>query len=181
MEKRKRPLEEPSSFEVDKLLSTKAEREKAVKEIQEEKKYQKRVEKEKVPIHGDLRVNKKEVGTFRFCSININGLRFWLHFNFKAERLRFMLKVHRVDGLGLQEACINWSAFNKTSKTLASLLRQRTENIRSVHSHNTLPGETENIGYNQRGGTATVLKDELASYVIDSGQDHTKLGRWSWY
>ena len=92
-----------------------------------------------------------------------------------------MLKVHRVDGLGLQETCINWSAFNKTSKTLASLLRQGAENIRSVHSHNTLPGETENIGYNQRGGTATVLKDELASYVIDSGQDYTKLGRWSWY
>ena len=26
-----------------------------------------------------------------------------------------------------------------------------------------------------------MLKDALASYVIDSGQDHTKLGRWSWY
>ena len=123
MEKRKRPLEEPSSFEVDEVLRTKAERAKAAKEIQEEKEYQKRVEKEKVPIHGDLRVNKKEAGTFRFLSININGLRFWLHRNFKAERLRFMLKVHRVDGLGLQEPCINWSAFNKTFKTLASLLR----------------------------------------------------------
>ena len=50
-----------------------------------------------------------------------------------------------------------------------------------MHSHNTLLGETENIGYNQRGGTATLLKGELASYVIDSGQDYTKLGRWSWY
>ena len=85
MENRKRPLEEPSSFEVDEMASTKEERQKAAAAIKEEVEYQKRVEKEKVPIHGDLRVNKKADGSFRFCSININGLRFWLHRNFKAE------------------------------------------------------------------------------------------------
>ena len=64
-------------------------------------------------------MNKKEDYTFRFVSININGLRFWLHKNYKAEQLRFMLKTHKVDAMGLQETCINWSAF-KSSKMLAS-------------------------------------------------------------
>ena len=68
--------------------------------------------------------------------------------------------------MGLQETCINWSEF-KTSRTLASLLRNGADPIRSVHSYNTI--ETENIGYKQRGGTATVLYGQLAGKVIDSG------------
>ena len=37
------------------------------------------------------------------------------------------------------------------------------------------------MGYTQRGGTALVLREELAPYVIDSGADPSGLGRWSWY
>ena len=36
------------------------------------------------------------------------------------------------------------------------------------------------MGYTQRGGTALVLREELAPYVIDSGADPSGLGRWSW-
>ena len=61
-------------------------------------------------------MNKKEDYTFRFLSININGLRFWLHKNYKAEKLRFMLKAHKVDAMGLQETWINWSAFKSSIK-----------------------------------------------------------------
>ena len=39
MEKRKRPLKEPSSFEVDKIASTKEERQKAAAAIKEEEAY----------------------------------------------------------------------------------------------------------------------------------------------
>ena len=73
MENRKRPLEEPSSFEVDEMASTKEERQKAAAAIKEEEAYQKRVEKEKVPIHGNLRVNKKADDTFRFASSTSMG------------------------------------------------------------------------------------------------------------
>ena len=176
MARRKRPLEEPSSHEVEELETSAAPNVERAEAAAEEVEYQEKAEESKVPIHGDLRVNKKEDHTFRFLSININGLRFWLHKNYKAEKLRFMLKAHRVDVMGLQEACINWSAF-KCSKTLASLLRQGVDNIRSVHSNNTLPGEAEDIGYNQRGGTATVLRGELFNYYKDLGKDHTGLGR----
>ena len=58
-------------------------------------------------------------------------------------------------------------------------MRDGATPIRSIHSHNLL--ETDNIGRKQRGGTATLLRGELAARVIDSGRDETKLGRWSWY
>ena len=46
-------------------------------------------------------------------------------------------------------------------------------------SHNTR--EVTNVGHTQRGGTATLLTNQLAAFVIDSGTDPTGLGRWSWY
>ena len=92
MARRKRLLEEPSSYEVKELESAAAANAKAVEAAAEEIKYQASSEELKVPIRGDLRVYKKEDYTFRFASININGLRFWLHKNYKAEKLRFMLK-----------------------------------------------------------------------------------------
>ena len=122
MARRKRPLEEPSSHEVEELEHTATANAEVMEAAAEEIKYQAKSKEPKAPIHGDLRVNKKEDYTFRFLLININGLRFWLHKNFKAEKLRFMLKSHRIDAMGLQETCINWAAF-KSSKTLASLLR----------------------------------------------------------
>ena len=118
--------------------------------------------------------------TFRLALTNINGLRFWFHKNYKTEQLRFMLKMHKVDAMGLQESCINWSAF-KSSKTLALLLRQGVNNIRSVHSKNTRPEEVENVDCNQRRGTSTMLCGKLFNHYKDLGKDHTGLGRWSWY
>ena len=64
----------------------------------------------------------KPEDTMRFISININGLSFWWHNNPKANQLKFILRQYRIDGMGLQEPCINWMAF-KASITLASLLR----------------------------------------------------------
>ena len=71
-----------------------------------------------------------------------------------------------------QEVCINWSDF-KASQTIASILNQ------SVASHN--ERETKNVGRYERGGTATILQDQLAAFIIDSGNDYTGLGRWYWY
>ena len=98
--------------------------------------------------------------------------------NHKAELLKLLLKRYNVECLGLQETCINWSKF-KASQTVASILRDGKTPIRSVQSYNRY--ETDNIGYTQRGGTATVLRDELDGYFKDLGKDETGLGMWSWY
>ena len=62
---------------------------------------------------------------------------------------------------------------------LTSLIQTKVENIRSVTSHN--ERETENIGRYQRGDTATIIREQLTAFAIDSGVDHIGLGRWSWY
>ena len=61
---------------------------------------------------------------------------------------------------------------------MESLLRKGSDPIWVQKSFNTI--ETENIGYSQRGGTATVLNGALSKYIKDANVDHTGLGRWSW-
>ena len=48
-------------------------------------------------------------------------------------------------------------------------------------SHNKREGKERGTGKFQRGGTAVILRDELAAYVTNSGADPSGLGRWSWY
>ena len=100
---------------------------------------------------------------------------FWQRDNYKADRLKFIFEKYGVHAAGLQEVCINWSEF-KASKTITSILRVKTGRIRSVASHN--ERGTKNIGWYQRGGTTTVLRDQLAAFVVDKGNYHTVLGRW---
>ena len=147
-------------------------------EREEEREYIQSVSEDKSPLYGNLQLRDKPEDVLRFFSCNINGLSFWLSNNPKAKLLKYLLKKYQVDALGLQETCINWSEF-KNSQTLASLLRDGTIEIKSVHSYNI--HETENIGRKQRGGTATLLRGELAGRVIDRGKDETGLGMWSWY
>ena len=63
---------------------------------------------------------------------------------------------------------------------MASLLRYGAQPIRSVASHNKRE-DFKSVGRSQRGGTATIINEQLCSYVKDSGVDHTGLGRWSGY
>ena len=97
----------------------------------------------KAPLHGNLRVEEKHEEAVRVLGLNINSLKFWQKENHKAERLKFIFEKYGVDTTGLQDVCINWSNF-KASQTLASLLRDKYENIRSLASHN--KRETDNIG-----------------------------------
>ena len=90
----------------------------------------------------------------RVLGMNINRMSFWLKDNYKAERLKFTFGKYRVDIAGLQEVCINWSEF-KVSQAIASILRVKTEKIRSVASHN--ERGIKNIGRYERGGTSTIL------------------------
>ena len=82
------------------------------------------------------------------------------------------MKKDGVDIAGLQELCINWSGF-KTSQKLALLLWVKAENIFSVASYN--KQETENIGRYQRGGIRTIIVEQLAAFMIDSGVEYTGL------
>ena len=141
--------------------------------------YIQQVANTKVPMYGTLQVEKKHDDAIRLFSANMNSMSFWLRGNYKAERLKHVLQQYGVDSAGIQEVCINWSAF-KSSQTMASLLRYGAQPIRSVASHNKRE-DSKSVGRSQRGGTATIINEQLCSYVKDSGVDHTGLGRWSWY
>ena len=178
MEQREDKLEETTEQEVVEIMSGMVcgviqERARKV-----ELRYREEVASKSVPIYGTLEPSHKSKEGFRVMSLNINGLPMSKSVNPKAERLKHILPKYEVDVLGLQETCVNWKRF-KPSHTVASILRHRTESIRSTHSFNT--HETKNISHVQRGGTATVATDLISSYVKNSGSDHTGLGRWSYY
>jgi hypothetical protein len=61
------------------------------------------------------------------------------------------------------------------------MLQRTIENIQSVTSHNKREGKEKGAGKVQRGGTATILREELTAHVTTSGVDPSGLGRWSWY
>ena len=50
-----------------------------------------------------------------------------------------------------------------------------------VISNNNNESKPNNIGRHQRGGIATIIREQLAAFIIGSGVDHIELGRWSWY
>ena len=54
----------------------------------------------KVPISGGLRIDNKDSKADIFLSQNINSMSFWLQNNYKAERLKFMLKKYNIDITG---------------------------------------------------------------------------------
>ena len=136
----------------------------------EEDKYRKSIDKEKVPIYGTLRVDKKPENAGRFFSTNVNGLSFWQQSNYKRERLEFIFDKYKIDTMGLQEVCVNWTNF-KPSQSMASMLRKGDEPIKSVVLQNKTEGK--GVGDKQRGGTSTIIKDSLSTYVKTSGMDHT--------
>ena len=76
--------------------------------------YTQRVSNTKVPLHGNLHVERKHDEAVRLCSLNINSLSFWLRNNYKAEHLKHVLQQYGVDSIGIQEVCINWSAFKSS-------------------------------------------------------------------
>ena len=180
MNRRKKGTEEISAKDLEDLMANKEEDVQKEAENGEDQKHRASVAATKVPIYGTLRLDVKPDDAIRFFSGNVNGLSFWLSRNYKAERLKYVFEQHGIDTMGLQEVCINWKAF-KASQTLASLLRSGHESMRSTASHNKRDEEIKNIGRKQRGGTAVIMKERLAAFVVDSGVDHTDLGRWSWY
>ena len=178
MNRRKTPESEITNKELEEITNASEDQQTAAKGERKKIVYQTTVANTKVPIHGNLRVEDKDDEALRVLGVNINSMSFWLRDNYKADRLKFIFEKYGIDAAGLQEVCINWSEF-KASQTLATILRSKTEKIRSVASHN--KKETKNVGRNQRGGTATILRNQLAAFVVDSNTDHTGLGRWSWY
>ena len=176
--KRRNNTDDITEKELEELEAIQEEEEEAKTREKDTKAFRESVAQTKVPIYGNLRVQEKPDNAIRFFGHNINSMSFWLNYNYKAERLKYIFEQYGIDTMGLQEVCINWSKF-KSSQTLASLLRHGPERIRSVASYNKT--ELENQGRHQRGGTSTIIRDQLAGFVVDSGVDATGLGRYSWY
>ena len=123
IDKRQRKFEEPSRMKVEDMIDNTDAQVDEEEERKEEKEYQRSVAKDKSPIYGNLQVEHKPKDTMRFLSVNVNGLPFWWHDNPKANHLKFILKQYQIDGLGLQEPCINWSAFKSSHGSSSHELR----------------------------------------------------------
>ena len=175
----KRP-ESISEQELDDINGGKYGKEDQEEKDKEEASYQKTAENTRVPIHGNCKEEAKDDEAIRILSVNVNIMSYWLNNNHKAERLKYVYGQYGIGAASLQEVCTNWAAL-PTSKTIAQILRIKAKDIRSVASHNKREGKEENIGKSQRGGTSTILREGLTTYVVDSGTDEKDLGRWSWY
>ena len=64
--------------------------------------------------------------------------------------------------------CMNW-AHLPPLLTLAKTLLRTVKNIQSVTSYNKREGKVVGAGKVQRGGMATIMREELTAYVTKSG------------
>ena len=91
--------------------------------------------------------------------------------------MRKLLNIHnkyQTDGACIVEHGINFpmsSDGNCPSDIFSGIRGSRVSAAHNVH---------EAHGRYQQGGTMSVAFTRLASYVTDTGVDHTGLGRWSW-
>ena len=181
--RRKLNSDDLSPSEVEELLSKAAkdvDEQLAIENEKEAVEKRRTVMSTKVKTHGDWLPELKGDDNVTFLSADLNSLAYWSRYSNKADRLRDIFAKYGIDSAGLQEVCVNWAQL-PASKTLAQILRNAAKNIRSVASYNKREGKERGTGKVQRGGTATILRDELTAYVTNSGADPSGLGRWSWY
>ena len=171
--------EEMKKEEMDDLLKDAHEEEKAIRKDKVKTKEIRSIITTDVPIHGSWKANSKDENNITFLSVNVNSLAHWSRESNKVERLTHIFEKYRTDSTGLQEVCMNWAQLFP-SMTLAQILQRTVENIRSVVSYNKRKGKEAGSGKVQRGGTATILREELTAYVTTSGVDPGGLGRWLW-
>ena len=83
-------FKEPSNKEVEEMVDTATAQVDEEEDQEAEREYQHSVENDDSPIYGNLSVDHKDDNVFRFLSVNINGLPFWLRLqqNHKAELLK---------------------------------------------------------------------------------------------
>ena len=158
------------------MLAKGAERGEEKKEDREWTEKQRTVISTVVSIHGNWDINDKDDNGVTFFCTNVNSLAYWSKHCNKAERLKYLFDEYGVDTAGLQEVCVNWAKL-PPSKTMAKILRNNAEYIRSVASHNKMGGKRQGVSKVQRGGTVRVLREELAPWVEDSDVDPSGLGR----
>ncbi len=116
----------------------------------------------------------KEDNILQLGCKNVNSLSLY---NPKGSKMRKLINIHQkyqTDGACIVEHGINFcmsSNGNCPSDLFARIRGSRVSAAHNVH---------EAHGRYQQGGTMNVAFTCLASYVKDTGVDHTGLGRWSW-
>ena len=180
LKQRRRNSDKTKREEMDELIKDTHEEEKEIKKVKAKTTERRTVMNSDDPIHGSWKTNSKDKNDLTFISINVNSLAHWSRESNKAERLKYIFEKYSIDAAGLQEVCMNWAQL-PSPMTLAQILRRTVENIRSVTSYNKIEGKEVGAGKVQRGGTATIMREELTAYVTRSGVDPSGLGQWSWY
>ena len=119
----------------------------------------------------------KASNTTRILAINVNGIGV-KHKNEKSEALRRWITENEVDVTCISETNVNWAKV-RTYHTLWERTRTWFEHRIIGVSYNTCQ-KIQGRSRKQQGGTATLLKDDIAHRHRDNGFDMTGLGRWSW-
>ena len=127
MEARSRPNEEVSFREYEEEMEEQMFSLSKAKDasLLSERAYEKKLEKLKVPIYGNLRrIEAKPDDCIHLMSVNVNGIAMTKRGNSKADRLRQLISQYQLDAVGIQEVCVNWGEY-KASNTLAAVLRSQ--------------------------------------------------------
>ena len=123
---------------------------------------------------GDIMTSKANK-TVRISFVNVNGIG-TMEKSDKSEDIRRYMTNNKVDVMGLAETNVNWGKI-QTRHTLWDRTKRWFEHRRIAVSYNTK--DTLSKKY-QPGGTATLVTNEVAHRVKESGFDVSGLGRWSW-
>ena len=110
---------------------------------------------------------------FRLMFENWNSLGVFTG-NRKIARINRLATEYEVDAIaGLETQC-DWR-FAENDRQFGELFGVGKQK-RSVVGYN----KREKAGRDQKGGTAMMAMGRMSAFIIDTGVDHTELGRWSW-
>jgi hypothetical protein len=111
----------------------------------------------------------------RLAFQNINGFGYTEN-NSKAENIRSFIMENKIDIMAIVETNVNWKRVRK-KMTIWDKTRGWFENQRVSAAYNSRDRSGKRY---QPGGCSIITRGELALRSDKSGQDHRKLGRWTW-
>ena len=111
----------------------------------------------------------------RLSGENTNSLSLFAPQQWKLKKMANLNNKYQTDGTMLVETGTNWDEV--PAEKGPSNLFSGAHRCHVVAAHN----KNDNISSrSQPGGTAVAAFSRLSSFILESGQDSTGLGRWSW-
>lgn len=122
-------------------------------------------------------IEVKQKNSIRIMFQNVNGFGYTRK-NVKSLVIRDLMNDTKVDAMAMAELNKNWGKMQRTN-TLPQVCKGWFRQSRTVVSYNQHERKRKNVKIYQPGGTAVVLKGNLAVRAVKSHYDDLRLGRWS--